>query len=155
MLARLLNRSTPKLVGNYGIRAFGTTYFRITHEWVDVDGKVAKVGISDFAQSALGEVVYVGLPEVGDEVNVGDPFASVESVKAASDVYAPVTGTIKEVNGDLTDSPNLVNDSPMEKGWFATIELSDTNQVEELASSTEEGLLLMKEDAYKNQLEKE
>ena len=96
-----------------------------SHEWVKQDGDVVVVGISDHAQDALGDVVYVELPEVGAECQAGDEIAVVESVKAASDIYAPVAGTVVEVNAKLEDSPELVNEAPYADGWFFKIKVSD------------------------------
>lgn len=89
-----------------------------SHEWIKVEGDTATVGISDFAQDQLGDVVYVELPEVGREVKVGDTVAVVESVKTASDIYSPAGGTITEVNDDLTSSPEKINEGPYEGGWL-------------------------------------
>ena len=96
-----------------------------SHEWAQVEGQEATIGISDYAQHELTDVVYVELPEVGDEVRQGESFAIVESVKAASDVLAPVSGTVTAVNEALIDAPELVNESPYEDGWFIRVELSD------------------------------
>ena len=98
-----------------------------THEWAKLDGGVVVVGISDHAQDALGDVVYVELPEVGAAYTAGDEVAVVESVKAASDIYAPVSGSILEVNEALEDSPELVNDSPYGDGWFFKISAEDVS----------------------------
>lgn len=102
------------------------------HEWVSVDGDIATVGITDHAQNALGDIVFVELPEVGASFGEGDDAAVVESVKAASDVYAPVSGEITEVNSDLESDPSLVNSSPMDAGWFFKIKLSDASELDEL-----------------------
>ena len=99
------------------------------HEWVRLDGDVATVGITDHAQTALGDVVFVELPEVGREVAAGEACAVVESVKAASDIYAPIAGKIVEVNGGLTDNPGLVNASALDEGWFFKIEPADAGAV--------------------------
>ncbi|MBN1661669.1 MAG: glycine cleavage system protein GcvH [Anaerolineae bacterium] len=102
------------------------------HEWVRVEGKEAVIGISDYAQDQLSDVVYVELPEVGDTFEKGDVFAVVESVKAASDVYMPVDGEILEVNARLEDSPELVNQDPYGEAWFVRIALDDPSQVDEM-----------------------
>ena len=115
------------------------------HEYATVDGKVATCGITDFAQAALGDIVFVDLPEVGDEFEKGESFGSVESVKAASDVYAPVSGTVVEVNDTLTDAPDVVNKSPEGEGWFIKIELENDGELEEL----------MTPEAYKEHCESE
>jgi glycine cleavage system H protein len=101
-----------------------------THEWVRVNGKTAVVGISDHAQELLGELVYVELPEVGADIAAGDEVCVVESVKAASDVYSPVSGTIVEVNEALEGAPNLVNDAPYSGGWLFKVELSNVSEAE-------------------------
>lgn len=101
--------------------------FTKDHEWVRLDGDVATVGITDHAQTALGDVVFVELPEVGREVAAGEACAVVESVKAASDIYAPIAGRIVEVNGALADNPGLVNASAFEEGWFFRIEPADAS----------------------------
>ena len=95
------------------------------HEWVSLDGTVATVCITDHAQQALGDIVFVDLPEPGRDVEQGDAVAVVESVKAASEVYAPLAGRITEANGALSDDPALVNRSPAEEGWFYRLEVAD------------------------------
>lgn len=102
------------------------------HEWIRRDGNVLTIGITDFAQAQLGDVVFVELPEEGSEVMVGDSIAVVESVKAASDVFAPATGTIIEINEALIDSPELVNEDPYEDAWFFKIELTEEEETETL-----------------------
>ncbi|WP_439580503.1 glycine cleavage system protein GcvH [Elioraea sp.] len=110
--------------------------FTKDHEWVRLDGDVATVGITDHAQTALGDVVFVELPEVGREVAAGEACAVVESVKAASDIYAPLAGRIVEVNGGLTDNPGLVNASAFDQGWFFRIEPADASAVDALMDET-------------------
>jgi len=102
------------------------------HEWVMVEEDLAVVGITDFAQDALGDVVFVELPEVGTAVEAGKAFGVVESVKAVSDVYAPLTGTIEEVNDDLIDAPEIINTSPYEDGWMVKIRMANADDVDEL-----------------------
>ena len=102
------------------------------HEWVRVDGDIAMVGISDFAQDQLGDVVFVELPAVGAAVVRDEEAAVVESVKAASEVYAPVSGEVVEVNGALEDDPALVNRSPTDEGWFMKIRVSNPPELDEL-----------------------
>ncbi len=102
------------------------------HEWARVEGKLVRVGITDFAQDALGDVVYVDVPEVGTEVVEGEAFGEVESTKSVSDVYAPVTGRVIERNGELADSPQLVNDSPYGDGWMIAIEPADLSDLDAL-----------------------
>ena len=98
------------------------TKFSKDHEWVRLEGGTATVGITDHAQNALGDVVFVDLPEIGREVAVGEAIAVVESVKAASDVYAPLAGRVVEVNSALVDNPGLINSEPTAEGWFFRIE---------------------------------
>ena len=108
-----------------------------SHEWVRVEGDTAVVGISDHAQHELTDIVYVELPPVGDRVEAGKECAVVESVKAASDIYAPVTGDIVAVNEELTRTPELVNQDPYGKGWMFKVRLSDLSEVGELLSPTD------------------
>ncbi|MBA4307507.1 MAG: glycine cleavage system protein H [Sphingopyxis sp.] len=116
-----------------------TRYYTEDHEWIDVDGDSATVGITDYAQSQLGDIVFAEVPAPGAELKKGGDAAVVESVKAASDVYAPVSGTVTEGNDALEGDPALVNTDPEGEGWFFKLTLSDTS---ELAS-------LMDADAYK------
>ena len=102
------------------------------HEWVMVEGDLAIVGITDFAQDALGDVVFVELPEVGAQVEAGKAFGVVESVKAVSDIYAPVSGTVEEINDELPDAPEIINTSPYEDGWMVKIRMADTGEVDDL-----------------------
>ncbi|MCC7260710.1 MAG: glycine cleavage system protein GcvH [Alphaproteobacteria bacterium] len=106
------------------------------HEWVKVGGDVATVGITQHAQEALGDLVFVEVPEVGATVSKGDAFAVVESVKAASDVYAPVSGEVVEVNTALGDKPETINDSPYDKGWIAKIRLSNVSELDALMDAS-------------------
>tara|TARA_R110000868_G_scaffold202801_1_gene450603 strand:+ start:14167 stop:14544 length:378 start_codon:yes stop_codon:yes gene_type:complete len=117
--------------------------FTDQHEWVRVEGNTATIGITDYAQEQLGDVVYVELPEIGKAMAAGDEAAVVESVKAASEVYAPVSGEVVEVNADLEGAPGGVNEDAMGRGWFVKIKLSDTSELAKL----------MDEDAYKAFLE--
>lgn len=112
-------------------------YYAKTHEWLRIDENIATVGITDFAQSQLSDITFVELPDVGREIEAGDEVAVVESVKAASDIYAPVAGTIVEVNGDLEDSPDLINASPYDAGWLFKIELRKEEDVDNLMSAEE------------------
>jgi len=107
-------------------------YFTEDHEWVDVDGDIGTVGISEYAQGQLGDIVFVDVPEDGKTLTKGDEAAVVESVKAASDVYSPVSGTVLEGNGALADTPGLVNEDAEGDGWFFKLTLSDPSEVEEL-----------------------
>lgn len=107
------------------------------HEWVKVEGNIAIVGITDFAVQELGDLVYVELPVIGDEVRAGERLAAVESVKAASDVFATVSGEVVEVNEALEDEAGLLNESPMDEGWIARIEMSDPKELDALMDRTE------------------
>lgn len=102
------------------------------HEWIRLDGNVATVGITAFAAEQLGDVVAVELPEEGDEVTRGEVFGTVESVKAVSDLFSPVSGVVARVNTPLNDSPEYVNEDPYDEGWMIEIELSDSDELEEL-----------------------
>jgi glycine cleavage system H protein len=105
-----------------------------THEWVKEEGDIVVIGLTDYAQSELGDLVFVNLPEAGDEVEVGKEFADVESVKAVSDVYSPVSGTVTEVNEDLLDAPENINEAPYE-AWL--VKVSDVTEKEELMTAEE------------------
>lgn len=115
------------------------------HEWVKDEGETVRVGITHFAQSELGDIVFVELPEVGDEVTADEPFGSVESVKTVSELYAPVSGKVVAVNEDLNDSPEFVNESPYEKAWMIVIEPSDRSELENLMTA-EQYEEMVKED---------
>ena len=106
-----------------------TRYFTSEHEWIDVDGDVATVGITDYAQSQLGDVVFVEVPDIGRSFGKGGDAAVVESVKAASDVYAPVSGTVTEGNGQLEEDPALVNTDAEGEGWFFRLKLADPSEL--------------------------
>jgi glycine cleavage system H protein len=107
-------------------------YYTEDHEWVEVDGDIGTVGISDYAQGQLGDIVFVEVPDEGKEIGKGDDVAVVESVKAASDVYSPVSGTVLEGNAALADTPELVNEDPEGDGWFFKLTLSDPSELESL-----------------------
>lgn len=106
--------------------------FTEDHEWIRIDGDIGTVGITDYAQEQLGDVVFVEVPEVGKELTKGDEAAVVESVKAASEVYAPLDGEVTEVNDSLADEPSLVNSAAMADGWFYKLKLADKGQLEGL-----------------------
>lgn len=108
-----------------------------THEWVEVDGKIATIGISNHAQEELGDVVFVELPEIGKEVKKGEVLCSVESVKAASDIYAPLTGKVIEVNTELDTTPEIINQDAEGKGWIAKLEFIDESELDDLMSEEE------------------
>lgn len=120
------------------------TYYSKTHEYVTVDGNFGFIGISDYAQNALGNVVYVDMPEVDDEFEAGEEFGAVESVKAASDLFMPVGGTVVEVNENLVDNPRLINEDAI-TNWIIKIEIADPAQLDEL----------MDEEAYRSHCEAE
>jgi glycine cleavage system H protein len=107
-------------------------YFTDEHEWIDVEGDVATVGITDYAQGQLGDIVFVELPAVGTAIAKGKDAAVVESVKAASDVYAPIDGEVTETNGALEEDPALVNTAPEAEGWFFKMTIADAGQLEGL-----------------------
>ena len=115
------------------------------HEWVKVEGDKVRIGITDFAQSELGDIVFVELPSEGDEITANEPFGSVESVKTVSELYAPLSGTVVEVNEDLDDSPEYVNESPYEKAWMIVVEPENMDDVEKLLTA-EQYEELIKED---------
>ena len=115
----------------------GLRYSR-EHEWVMVEGDdTGVIGISDFAQSELGDVVYVEAPELGEKISKDDPFGAVESVKAVSDLYAPVSGTVIEVNDALPETPELINEDPYGEGWIIKVSLSDVEELDDLMNAEE------------------
>jgi glycine cleavage system H protein len=120
----------------------------VAHEYCKVEGNVATIGITDFAQSALGDIVFVDLPEIATTFSVGDSFGSVESVKAASDVYAPISGKVTAVNDVLSDEPGLVNSSPEDEAWFIKMEINSVDGETELKK-------LLNAEEYKAHCEKE
>jgi glycine cleavage system H protein len=107
------------------------------HEWVVVDGDVATIGISDFAQDQLGEVVYVDLPSVGDDVNAGETFGEIESVKSVSELYSPVAGEVVKVNDGLSDSPEVVNEDCYGEGWMIEVKMGDASEVDGLMTAAD------------------
>ena len=123
-----------------------TLKFTESHEWVrdNGDGTVT-IGISEHAQEMLGDVVFVELPETDTEIDAGDSFSLVESVKAASDIYAPITGVIVEINEELEDSPELINEEPYEGGWIVKVKMSDPAELDDLKDA-EEYLSSIEED---------
>jgi len=114
-----------------------------SHEWVSTDDGTARVGITDFAQDELGDVVFVELPAEGDELTAGEEFGVVESIKAVSDIYAPVSGTVTAVHETLFDQPELVNEDPFGEGWMLEVELADGDELDDLLSA----------EAYRDQIE--
>ncbi|MBF8437709.1 glycine cleavage system protein GcvH [Halanaerobiaceae bacterium Z-7014] len=120
-------------------------YYSEDHEWVKVEDGVGTIGITDFAQDELGDIVFVELPQVGDEFDQEDNFGVIESVKAVSDLYMPVSGEVVEINEDLLDQPELVNDEPYEGGWIIKVSLSDEAELDELMNSDEYSSFLEEE----------
>ena len=112
-------------------------YYTKDHEWAQVDENIVTIGITEYAQDALGEIVYVELPEEGAKVNQGESFGVVESVKAVSDLYAPVSGTVIEVNMSLSDDPSVLNDDPMNDGWLMRIEMDSEKELANLVRAGE------------------
>ncbi len=119
-------------------------YYTKDHEWAQVDENVVTVGITDYAQSSLGEVVYVELPEEGQKVTQGEPFGVIESVKAVSDLFAPVSGTVIEINSPIAEDPGTLNDNPMDDGWLIRIEMDNEREL----------AILMKAPDYKKLIAK-
>ena len=111
-----------------------TKYYSKTHEWVKIEGDEAIIGVSAYAAKELGDITYVELPKISSDVIVGDSVGVVESVKAASDVYSPLSGTVYEVNKNLEDDPGLVSNSPEDKGWMYQLENIDPDELEDLMS---------------------
>ncbi|MDQ0225473.1 glycine cleavage system protein GcvH [Metabacillus niabensis] len=105
------------------------------HEWVKVEGDKVRIGITEFAQSELGDIVFVELPEIGAEIKANEPFGSVESVKTVSELYAPISGKVVEINEELDDNPEFVNESPYEKAWMVVIEPSNIADVDNLMTA--------------------
>ncbi|GAA5800944.1 glycine cleavage system H protein [Helicostylum pulchrum] len=120
-------------------RGYATKKYTSDHEWISVDNGVGTFGVTDYAQSALGDVVFVETPAVGDVVAAEEQVGAIESVKAASDIYSPVSGEVVDVNEALSDEPSLINSSPEDEGWLAKVKLSDASELEGL----------MDEKAYK------
>jgi len=119
--------------------------FSKTHEWVKVENGAGTVGISDYAQSALGDIVFIELPEVGDTLSQGSQLGTIESTKTASELYAPISGEVIEVNSELVNNPQWINESPFEKGWMVKIKVQNSSELD----------ALMDEATYKEYVEKE
>jgi len=115
------------------------------HEWVAAEEAVATIGITDHAQEQLGEIVYIELPAIGEKVSKDDPFGVVESVKAVSDIYAPVSGTVLEVNEDLAESPEVVNEDPYGDGWLIKVRVSDPADLDDLMDNEEYEQMIARE----------
>lgn len=123
------------------------TEYRYTkdHEWIASDGKAGTMGITDYAQHQLGDVVYVELPKVGSAVTMGEAFGTVESVKAVSEIFAPVSGTVREINEALASSPELINQDPHHKAWLIKVDLHQPDQVQTLLTATQYEQLVAEE----------
>ena len=115
------------------------------HEWVAAEDSVATGGITDHAQGQLGEIVYIELPAVGEKVSKDDPFGVIESVKAVSDIYAPVSGTVVEVNEDLPESPEVVNEDPYGDGWLIKVKMNDASDLDDLMDGDEYAEMVARE----------
>ncbi|MCH8299329.1 MAG: glycine cleavage system protein GcvH [Candidatus Marinimicrobia bacterium] len=105
------------------------------HEWTRIEGNIATIGVTDFAQSELGDIAWLEMPEIGDETKIGETFGTIEAVKTVEDLYAPISGKIIEINSELLDSPELVNDDPYGKGWIVKLEISDEAEITKLLSA--------------------
>lgn len=110
-------------------------FYTKDHEWVKIEGESAKLGITDFAQSSLGDITFIDLPKIGAKIKQSELYSTVESVKAASDVYAPLSGEVLKVNDELINHPEMVNKSPYESGWFSIIKISDPAEKDRLMTS--------------------
>ena len=117
------------------------------HEWVKIEGNKAEVGITDHAQKALGDIVYVELPDIEDEIDAGDEFGSIESVKTVTSLFMPISGRIIAVNTELKDSPELINEECYDEGWVIRMELTNQDKMEELLSSQDYEKFLLDEEA--------
>ncbi|CQR46535.1 Glycine cleavage system H protein [Paraliobacillus sp. PM-2] len=116
------------------------------HEWVKVEGDTVRIGITEHAQDELGDIVFVELPEAGDTIEEDEPFGSVESVKTVSELYAPLSGKVLEVNEELDDSPEFVNDSPYEKAWMIVVEPDNTSAIEKLMTAEQYQKMIEEEE---------
>ena len=105
------------------------------HEWIKVDGNIATIGITDFAQGELGDIVYIEIDSIGNELNVSEIFGTVEAVKTVSDLFMPIKGTVIEINSNIESTPEIVNEDPYDKGWIIKIEISENRDIENLLSA--------------------
>ncbi|KAF1749217.1 hypothetical protein GCK72_025684 [Caenorhabditis remanei] len=143
-----LNRLIPAATARTAVRfASSGRYYTKKHEWITVDKSVGTVGITDFATEQLGDVVFIELPEAGAEIEKGESTGAVESVKAASDIYAPVSGKVLEKNTKLENEPGIINKSPLEKGWLYKVELKSVDQLKELLSEEQYNTFKEEEEA--------
>ena len=120
-------------------------HYTQSHEWVRIDGEIGTIGITEHAQKELGEIVYLELPSVGEKISKDDHFGVVESVKAVSDIYAPVSGTVVEVNEGLPESPEVINEDPYGDGWLIKVRVSDLSEMEDLMDGEEYEEMVAKE----------
>jgi glycine cleavage system H protein len=120
--------------------------FLSSHEWLSVDGDIATIGVSDHAQELLGDLVFVELPEEGSTVLIGDTVAVIESVKAASDTYAPISGEVIEVNSELEDSPEKINDDPYGDGWMYKVKIDDPSEVADMLDASAYAEIIAEEE---------
>ena len=130
------------------------TYYLPSHEYARIEGNVAYIGITEYAARQLGNVVYVDMPEVGDDVVAGEDFGAIESVKAASDLFAPVSGAVVEINGLLIDNPKLINEDPV-ANWIIKVEMSDASELESLLDSDAYKALCSKENNIRARIKTE
>ena len=107
------------------------------HEWIKVDGNIATIGITDFAQGELGDIVYIEIDSIGNELNVSEIFGTVEAVKTVSDLFMPIKGTVLEINSNIESTPEIVNEDPYDKGWIIKIEISENRDIENLLSAND------------------
>lgn len=119
--------------------------FTKAHEWVKVQGEIATIGITDYAQSQLGDIVFIELPKLGEEIKKSSQFGTIESTKAASELYAPISGKVTQINDELVNNPQWVNESALDKGWIAKVKLEDVAELDNL----------LDESAYKEFVDKE
>jgi len=115
------------------------------HEWIRPDGDTVRIGITDFAQQELGDIVYVELPEAGSQIKAGETLGTIESVKAVSEIFAPVSGTVVSVNSALDENPEVINSEPHGEGWYCTVRLSDSAELETLMSADDYAKLIAKD----------
>ncbi|GGP15812.1 glycine cleavage system protein GcvH [Oceanobacillus neutriphilus] len=121
-------------------------YYSSEHEWVKVEGDFVRIGVTDFAQSELGDIVFCELPETGDDVQTGEKFGSIESIKTVSELYSPINGKVVEVNEELDDSPEFVNESPYEKAWMIVVEPANMSELDELMTAEQYEEMFSKDD---------